>query len=100
MKTFSKNAASSFEDAQLVWATLVCALMKGNPTLHLRKSKSTNPQEIPFSSCKRTDRESERRQTEWRHEEEDAVDKMTAQKKASLVAADGEINTNIVQVAC
>lgn len=38
-------------------ATLVCALMKGNPTLHLRKSKSTSSQEIPFSSCKRTDRQ-------------------------------------------
>lgn len=36
-----------------VGATLVCALMKGNPTLHLRKSKSTSPQEIPFSSCKK-----------------------------------------------
>lgn len=40
----------------LVWATLVCALMKGNPTLHLRKSKSTSSQEIPFSSCKTKDR--------------------------------------------
>lgn len=43
-----------------VRATLVCALMKGNPTLHLRKSKSTSPQEIPFSSCKKTDRQSVR----------------------------------------
>lgn len=41
----------------MVRATLVCALMKGNPTLHLRKSKSTSPQEIPFSSCKKTDRQ-------------------------------------------
>lgn len=35
--------------------TLVCALMKGNPTLHLRKSSSTSSQEIPFSSCRKTE---------------------------------------------
>lgn len=69
------NATCSFDNAQLdfisVGATLVCALMKGNPTLHLRKSKSTSPQEIPFSSCKKTDiqrvrGEDKDRQTDWR----------------------------------
>lgn len=46
----------------LAWmgATLVCALMKGNPTLHLRKSKSTSSQEMPFSSCTATDRQTDR----------------------------------------
>ena len=69
----------------LVGTTLVCALMKGNPTLHLRKSKSTSAQEIPFSSCKKTDRQRVRgdRQTgdrvgdtlhrDVKHKEEDQV---------------------------
>lgn len=61
----------------LAWmgATLVCALMKGNPTLHRRKSKSTSSQEMPFSSCTATDRQIDRQRVSGDNEGRQAGDR-------------------------
>lgn len=68
----------------LVWVTFVCALMNGNPTLHFRKSKSTSPQEIPFSSCRKIDRE-------W--EEAIKTDRLETQREIVTVMQDTKRKT-------
>lgn len=51
---FSPTFSSDF-CVKFYYVTFVCALIKGNPTLQTRKSKSTRAQEIPLSSWKKRD---------------------------------------------
>lgn len=61
MNHYSANANINF--------TVDLDLMKGNPTLHLRKSDSSNSQAMPSSSCKKIKKKTMRLQI-WGEKED------------------------------